>query len=104
MADLLDAPRREELTHLTVAAASIAGVLAACREGRVATLFVRPDRLVWGRLEQRGAPVEHGQREPGDAELVSATIAATLGQGGRVMAAGPDELPDDAAVAAVLRY
>jgi hypothetical protein len=102
--DVFDVPRRELLERMGASSPlldSIPAILAACQEGRVAAVLARPDRLVWGRFD----PVEvHAGREPGDVDLVSATIAAALDQRAVVYPAGPGELPGDAPIAAAPRF
>jgi hypothetical protein len=103
-AEVLDAPRREVLERINASSLpldSIAAILQACGEGRVAAVVARPDRLVWGRLD----PLEvHAERDPSDVELVSVTIAAALDQGAAVYPAAPGELRGDAPIAAVPRF
>ena len=100
----LDAPRRELLARVNSTSTSLTSVpeiLAACDEGRVAGLVARPEHLMWGRL----APFEqHAERSPGDIDLVSAAIGAALHQGAVLYPAGPDDLADGAALAALRRY
>jgi hypothetical protein len=99
----LDAPRRDLLARMdsTTPMTSVPAILAACDQGRVAALAVRPEPLVWGRLD----PIEeHGERRPGDVDLASAVIGAALHQGAEVYPASQDELPRDTVLAALPRY
>jgi hypothetical protein len=100
----LDAPRRDLLARIgssSTPLTSVPAILAACDEGRVAAVAVRPERVVWGRLD----PIEqHAERSPGDVELISAVIGAAVSQGATVHPATQDELPAGAVVAALPRY
>jgi hypothetical protein len=106
IASLLDKPRRASLRRLVDSGArvtSLPAVLGACAESRVDTLFVRADSLAWGSADGDETDV-HDQRGGDDVELHSVAIAAALRQGAKVFPAGPGELPDDAAIAASLRF
>jgi ribonucleoside-diphosphate reductase alpha chain len=99
----LDAPRRDLLARInsTTPMTSLPAILAACDEGRVAALAVRPEPLLWGSLD----PIEqHAERLPGDVDLASAVIGAALNQGAEVYPAARDELPRGTVLAALPRY
>jgi hypothetical protein len=103
-ADLLDAPRRQLLERVASSAealTSLATILTACQEGRVAALLVRPDHLSWGRAD---TTEEHQRRLAGDIDLVSVAIAAAVAQGATIHPAGAYELSGDISMAAVVRY
>jgi hypothetical protein len=46
----------------------------------------------------------HDQAEPGDLDLLDLAAAETLLKGGAVYAVEPDQVPDQAALAAIFRY
>jgi hypothetical protein len=100
----LDAPRRELIVQISSASTpltSVPAIFAACGEGRVAALAVRPECVVWGRLD----PIEaHAERSPGDIDLASVVIGAALSQGAALYPAASDELPGGSALAALARY
>jgi hypothetical protein len=100
----LDRARRELIDRAVSSPTtvnSVPAVLSACRQGRVAALFVRPDRLTWGRLDSAEV---HPERRRGDIELATAAICAALQRGASIRVAGKHELPGDPPVAALLRY
>lgn len=79
-------------------------VLAA-HHGRVDALFVPVGVQVWGRFDPQQERVEiHPSPEPGDEDLLDLSAIRSLINGGVVYAVAPDEVPDQAALAAVLRY
>lgn len=106
----------EELRHKAAAFQDLAGtprastdleeVLLAAADGRVDTLFCDTTVQRWGRFDKTTRSLEvHGNREPGDEELVDRAVHETVFHGGvaypvnegtGVMATGP--------VAAVFRY
>lgn len=103
-AAVLDAPRRAILGRAassTEQLTAVATILAACREGRVAALLVRPETLLWGGVDD---DLGHAEQRPGDIDLVSAMIGAALEQGADVFPLALGELPYDPPVAAVPRY
>jgi hypothetical protein len=100
----LDAPRRELIARINSASTpltSVPAILAACADGRVGALVVRPDCVVWGRLDSLES---HAERSPGDIDLISVAIGAALSQGAALYPAASDELPDGAALAALPRW
>ena len=79
-------------------------VLAA-HHGRIDVLFVAVGVQVWGRFDPEKDRVDvHESREPGDEDLLDFTAIQTLIKGGTVFAVSPEEVPDQAVVAAVFRY
>jgi hypothetical protein len=103
---LLDRPRRARLQHLARTARraiSLPDVLAACAASQVGVLFVRPDSLIWGSADGNGSDTS-ADRVVGDVELLSVAIGAAVRLGAKVFPAWPGELPDDAAIAASLRF
>jgi hypothetical protein len=80
------------------------GVLAA-HQGRIDVLFVAVGVQVWGKFDPDKKRVHvHESLEPGDEDLLDLTAIQTLINGGIVYAVLPEEVPDQAPLAAVLRY
>jgi hypothetical protein len=82
---------------------TIEAVLPAAGQGRVAALFVDPTAAEWG-VFTGTTVVRHSTAERGDRDLVDAAIAETWRHRGSVYLGLPEGAPDDASVAAVLRY
>ena len=79
-------------------------VLAA-RHGRVEVLFVPVGVQVWGQFDPDKDEVHmHASHEPGDEDLLDLMAIQTLIKGGTVYAVAPEEVPDKASLAAILRY
>lgn len=80
-------------------------VVGAARHGRVDSLFVTTDERLWGTFEPDTGTLEiHDPRQPGDEELVDASLFYTLKNGGEVFQARADELPLTSSMVAVLRF
>lgn len=80
-------------------------VVPAAYHGRVETLFVAVGLQQWGTFEPATSLVHlHEKAEPGDEDLLDLAAAHTLLNGGTVYAVKPEEVPDDAQLAAVFRY
>lgn len=92
--------------HPEQTAANEGSALLAAAEGRVDTLFVPEELQVWGAFDAEAHSVGvHAERQPGDTELLNAAAAFTLRAGGSVhVADGPEALPEDVRIAALLRY
>lgn len=79
-------------------------VLAA-HHGRVDVLFVAAGVQVWGSFDlEKDMVYVHKSPENGDEDLLDLTAVQSLIKGGTVYAVAPEEVPDQAALAAVLRY
>lgn len=79
-------------------------VLAA-HHGRIDVLFVAVGVQVWGRFDPENDKVYvHEPPEPGDEDLLDLTAIQTLINGGMVYAVLPEEVPDHALLAAIMRY
>jgi len=73
--------------------------------GRLSLLFVALAVRVWGRFDPDLNSVEiHEDPEPGDEDLLDLAAIQSLLNGGTVYAVEPEQVPDHAALAAVLRY
>jgi hypothetical protein len=79
-------------------------VLAA-HHGRIEVLFVAVGVQEWGQFDPDAEEIHvHGSPEPGDGDLLDLTAIQTLIKGGTVYAVAPEEVPDQAPLAAILRY
>ena len=79
-------------------------VLAA-HHGRIDVLFVAVGVQVWGRFDPENDKVYvHEPPEPGDEDLLDLTAIQTLINGAMVYAVLPEEVPDHALLAAIMRY
>lgn len=68
-------------------------------------LFVGVGVQVWGRFDPDKDRVDvHESPEPGDQDLLDLSAIQTLIKGGAVFALTPQEVPDQAPLAAILRY
>jgi hypothetical protein len=68
-------------------------------------LFVAVGVQVWGHFEPEQDRVHlHEPPEPGDEDLLDLAAIQSLIKGGTVYAVLPEEVPDQAPLAAVLRY
>jgi hypothetical protein len=79
--------------------------VGAALHGRVAVLFVPVGVQRWGRVDRdTGAVALHAEAQRDDEDLLNVAAVETLLSSGTVYAVDPDEMPDAAAIAAVLRY
>jgi hypothetical protein len=104
-----DAARRGALERFHSApersAANVGSVLLAAATGRVDTLFVTDTQEAWGQYDPERYTVEvHPHREAEDTELMNAAVSHTLQAGGTVYVGPPEDLPEGAPIAALLRY
>jgi len=84
---------------------TLADVLAAAFQGRIATLFIPLGVRRWGRFDfNRLALEEHDREQSGDEELLDLAAAQTLLRDGKVYGMKPDEIPGGQLLAAVYRY
>jgi hypothetical protein len=80
-------------------------IIPAAREGRVDLLFVAVGVQRWGTFDPVTFSIHlHGEPGPGDEDLLDFVALHTLLNGGTVYAVKPEEVPDEAPVAAVFRY
>jgi hypothetical protein len=83
----------------------VAEAVLAAHHGRVELLFVALGVQVWGRFDPVNEKVYLRETpQPGDEDLLDFIAIQTLIKGGAVFAVSPEEVPDQARVAAVLRY
>lgn len=79
-------------------------VLAA-HHGRVDVLFVALGVQVWGNFDPSTNTVHvHQAPEPGDEDLLDLAAIQSILKGGTVYAVEPEQVPDNASLAAVFRY
>lgn len=77
----------------------------AAHHGRIDVLFVAVGVQIWGGFDPEKDTVHvHQSTEPGDGDLLDLTAIQTLINGGMVYAVSPEEVPDQAYLAALLRY
>lgn len=79
-------------------------VLAA-HHGRIADLFVPLNVQIWGMYDPQENLVHiHAEKQPGDRDLLDLAAIQTILNGGTVFAVEQDQVPEEAPLAAVLRY
>jgi hypothetical protein len=87
------------------AAHSLADILPAAHQGRIATLFIPLGVRRWGRFHFDSPSLEeHEDEQPGDDELLDLAAMQTFMHGGIVYAVKPEEIPGNQLLAAVYRY
>lgn len=87
------------------AACDLRKVLSAAMEGRVETLLVTRDAQEWGAYHPNSQSLDlHESREAGDDDLVDLAAVETLRNGGKTYVVAPEQMPEQAEVAAVYRY
>jgi hypothetical protein len=84
---------------------SLADVLAAAHQGRIASLFIPLGVRRWGRFRSDDFTVdEHAEEQPGDEELLDLAAVQTLVHGGALYGVAPEEIPGKQLLAAVYRF
>jgi hypothetical protein len=79
-------------------------ILKAASDGRVETLFVPVNRQTWGNFDEQSRRLQiHKNLQPGDQDLLSVSSTKTLIRGGQVFVVLPEEMPNKASVAAVMK-
>jgi hypothetical protein len=97
--------RYRQLTGSGQTTADITEAVRAAHHGRIEVLFVATGVQVWGRFDPEKDKVDERESPgPGDGDLLDLTAIQTLINGGMVYAVAPEEVPDQAVVAAILRY
>ncbi|RYY13972.1 MAG: hypothetical protein EOO04_30995 [Chitinophagaceae bacterium] len=80
-------------------------IIPAAYYGRVQTLFVARNAHLWGSFDELNNQLNvHGTRQANDECLVNKAIIKTIMNGGNVFQVAPEQVPDNAIMAAVLRY
>ena len=83
----------------------VSEALVAANHGRIDVLFVALGVQVWGRFDPENDKVElHEKPQPGDEDLLDFTAIQTWMTGGSVFIVSQEDVPNQALVAAVLRY
>lgn len=83
----------------------LGAIVLRADEGRVDTLFVASEAERWGTYERDlGCVTIHGEREPGDLDLVDLAACRVLATGGDVHALPVGRLPEGRAALALLRW
>lgn len=92
-------------TQPALAPSYLRAIVPAAYGGRVDTLFVAAGQRRWGSFDPAsGALTLHESAGPNDAELLDLAAIQTIRHGGMVYAIAPEQLPDAAPLAAILRY
>jgi hypothetical protein len=83
-----------------------AQLIAAAREGRVDTLFLARDATLPDTVDPQTGEAQVAAQPPagGSVDLLDLAARLTLLSGGEVRLVSPQQLPGDAAMAAILRY
>jgi len=83
----------------------VSEVVTAAAHGRVETLFVPVGVHRWGQFDAEANTVTtQTEPQPGAEDLLDLAALETLSKGGRVFVVQPEQMPEEVAVAAVLRY
>lgn len=84
---------------------TLSQALVAAREGRVAALFIPLGVHCWGHFHtDRQIAEMHGERQPGDRDLIDVVAIETLTDRGDVFVVDRSNVPGDGPVAALLRF
>jgi hypothetical protein len=84
---------------------SVREILEALEHGRVGTLVVRRAEPLWGFAGEGGVGVElHPTRREESEDLLDVAARRALCTGAEVLAAEPELMPDQAPLAAALRF
>jgi hypothetical protein len=107
----LDEARREAAARYARLSASgkvsphIAEIMPAACEGKVDTLFIARDVVMWGVHDvETGAVEVHGEPQPGDEDLLDLAAVETLTRHGTVYTVPVEEMPVSGPAAAIMRY
>lgn len=94
-----------QLKHAGNTATGVEAIVPAAHYGRVDTLFVALGTRRWGRFDpETGELTRDDNQRGGSGDLLDLAAVQTLANGGTVYAVPVDAMPDEAALAAVLRY
>jgi hypothetical protein len=92
-------------TKTALATSYLRAILPAAYSGRVDTLLVATGERRWGSFDpDSGALAVHEHAGPGDAELLNLAVVQTIRHGGAVHVVAPEQMPDAAPLAAIMRY
>jgi len=94
-----------ELSNTGKTTTDLQEAIPAAYYGRVDQLFVAVGVQQWGNFDPQEMKLQlHPDLEPGDEDLLNSAAIQTILNGGTVYALNPDQVPDAAPLAAVLRY
>lgn len=80
-------------------------VVLAAYEGRIDALIIPDGKQIWGEIHKDTGKVKTTPSDPSRRrDLIDAAALNTLRHGGEVFVVKPEEMPDGADVAAILRY
>lgn len=80
-------------------------IVEGAYDGRIEILIVAVGIQQWGLFDSKTRQVHlYNEPEPGDEDMLDFAAVHTFLNGGKVYAVKPDEMPDEAPVAAVFRY
>lgn len=97
--------RVEEMRNVTRGSTDISEIARAAEEGRVDTLVVSLDDVIYGRLEDGvGSFVPGEEASVATYDVLDEIVGRTVSTGGKVYAAHADRLPEGLKAAAVFRY
>lgn len=85
-------------------AAEVEEVVPAAYYQRIDTLFVPEGGHLWGTFDTDQGTVHYDEETAAELDLLDLAVAHTLINSGTVYLVDPVDVPDDAAVAAILRY
>lgn len=95
----------QALTNTDRTTTDLHAAVPAAYYGRVDQLFVALGHQQWGSFDPEANQVQlHQEAQPGDEDLLDAAAVQTLLNGGKVYAVDPEQVPESAPLAAVLRY
>lgn len=95
----------QQLKHTGNTATGVEAIVPAAYYGRVDTLFVALGTRRWGQFDpETGELIRHDRQRNGSGDLLDLAAVQTLANGGTVYAVPVDAMPDETALAAVLRY
>lgn len=94
----------QQLIGSELASDNFSEIFKASNEGRIEWLFVSIKRQIWGKFDQDSGHLQiHQTRQPGDTDLLCVVSTNTLLNGGKIFALLPEEMPNNADIAAILR-
>lgn len=86
-------------------AAEIDRIVPEAFNGRIDTLIVAMGEQQWGVYDEKNNEVIlHGQKEPGDQDLLNLAACRTIVKGGSVYPVGKEDIADGASAMALFRY
>jgi len=100
-----DMERFANLTGSDKQSEDLAKIVEGAHYGKVDSLFIPIGEKRWGRFDRTNEIVHQSEvRKNGEHDLINLAAIETLSQGGDVYALMKDEMPGNAAIAAIFRY